>query len=42
MNSISNPHDISLSRFLLQYKLKGPDFMLNPYLGYINLFPKSS
>jgi len=42
MKTISNSHDLFVSRFLLQNKLKGPDFMLKPYLGYINLFPKSS
>ena len=42
MKTSSNSQVLFLSRFLLQYKLKGPDFTLNPYLGYINLWPKSS
>ena len=42
MKTNSNLHGLFSFRFLLQYKLKGPDFMLKPDFGYINLFPKSS
>ena len=33
MKTSSNSHGLFLSRFLLQYKLNGPDNMLNPDLG---------
>ena len=42
MKTSSYSHGLFLSRFLLQYKLKGPDNMLNPAFGYINLYPKIS